>query len=72
MFYSISYYKADKSFAYCDNRTFTKVDNALIRATLHLQAHADEIRRANVIYQGKNVQKVVRAIALLNLEPKFK
>lgn len=71
MFYSITYYHADKSLAYVDSRTFTKVNNALIRAALHIQAHANELRRANIIYQGKNVQKVVRSIAILNPEPKF-
>lgn len=71
MFYSITYYRADKSLAYVDSRTFSKVNNALIRAALHIQAHANELRRANIIYQGKNVQKVVRSIAILNPEPKF-
>lgn len=71
MFYSITYYRADKTLAYVDNRTFTKVNNALIRAALHIQAHASDVRRANIIYQGKKVQKVVRSIAVLNQEPKF-
>ena len=71
MFYSISYFKPDKSLAYVDSRTFTKVNNALIRAALHIQAHHEELRRANIIYQGKHVQKVVRSIAVLNPEPKF-
>jgi len=71
MFYSITYYKADNSLAYVDNRTFTQVNRALIRAMMHIQAHPEEVRRANIIYQGKRVQKVVRSIALLNPEPKF-
>lgn len=71
MFYSISYYRADKSFAYVDSHTYSKVNNALIRAALHIQEHPEEIRRADIIYQGKNVQRVVRSIAVLNLNPKF-
>lgn len=71
MFYSISYYKPDKTFAYVDSRTFQQVNNALIRAALHIQAHPDEIRRADIIYQGKNVRKVVRSVAVLNIEPKY-
>lgn len=71
MFYSISYFKADKTFAYVDSRTFSTVNNALIRAVLHLQAHPSELRRANIIYQGARTNKVVRSIALLVQEPKF-
>lgn len=71
MFYSISYFKEDRTFAYVDSRTFNTVNNALIRAVLHLQAHPGELRRANIIYQGAKTNKVVRSIALLVQEPKF-
>ena len=71
MFYSISYFKEDKTFAYVDSRTFNTVNNALIRAVLHLQAHPSELRRANIIYQGAKTNKVVRSVALLVQEPKF-
>lgn len=72
MFYSISYYKEDKTFAYVDTRTFQKVTHALMRAVFHLEAHASDIRSAAIIYQGKNVQKVVRSVALRNQEPNYK
>ena len=71
MFYSISYYREDKSFAYCDSRTFQKVSHALMRAVFHLEAHAAEIRSAAIIYQGTKTQKVVRSVAVRNQEPKF-
>lgn len=71
MFYSISYFREDKTFAYVDTRTFQKVSHALMRAVFHLEAHATEIRSAAIIYQGKNVQKVVRSVAVRNIEPKF-
>ena len=71
MFYSISYFREDRTFAYVDTRTFQKVSHALIRAGCHLEAHATEIRSAAIIYQGKNVQKVVRSVAVRNIEPKF-
>lgn len=71
MFYSISYFREDRTFAYVDSRTFQKVSHALMRAVFHLEAHATEIRSAAIIYQGKNVQKVVRSVAVRNIEPKF-
>ena len=72
MFYSISYYRADKSFAYVGQRTFQKLDQALISALMHLQKNHDQVHGASVVYQGKSVQKAVRYITLYNLEPNYK
>lgn len=55
--------------AYVDSKTYTSPENALVRACLHINAHAAELRRANIIYQGKNVHKVVRRIALIDDAP---
>lgn len=71
MFYSITYYRPDKSFAYVDTHTFSKVNNAIIRAALHIQAHYPDIVSAAIVYQGTRVQKPVRTISLRNLEPKY-
>lgn len=70
MFYSISYYDAQRNFKCVDSYTFQKAQKALIRATLHLERNADTLRRADIIYQGKNVHKVVRSVAVLNQSPK--
>lgn len=71
MFYSISYYRADKTFAYVGQRTFQKIDQALISALMHLQKHYDQVHGAAIVYQGKSVQKPVRYITLHNIEPKY-
>ena len=71
MFYSITYYRKDKSFAYVDTHTFSKVNNALLRAALHIQAHHADIVSAAIVYQGQRTNKPVRTISLHNLEPKY-
>lgn len=70
--YSISYFKRDsKDFAYVDARTYSTAQNALLRATLHLNSTPD-LGGAAVIYQGKKVQKRVRTIQFWNHDPKHK
>lgn len=72
MFYSITYYKADGQFAYVDKFTYKEVKSAFIHAALWIENHADQLRRADIIYQGKKVQKVVRSVAVLNQAPQHK
>lgn len=70
--YSISYFKAgSKEFAYVDARTYTTAQNALVRATLHLNS-TPELGGAAIIYQGKKVQKRVRTVQFWNHDPNHK
>ena len=70
--YSISYFKAgSKEFAYVDARTYTTAQNAIVRATLHLNS-TPELGGAAIIYQGKKVQKRVRTIQFWNNDPNHK
>lgn len=67
--YSISYYQ-DSTFKYVDSKTYPTASSALVRATLHINAHPDNINGAAIVYQGKKVQKRVRTMQLWNHEPK--
>lgn len=71
MFYSISYFHKDDTFAYVDRATYQQVDKALVRATLHCAQFNTDTPSAKIIYQGKAVRKVVRAIVVENSEPKY-
>lgn len=67
--YSISYYK-NGIFKYVDSKMHTTASSALIRATLHINAHPEDIDGAAIVYQGKKLQKRVRTIRIWNHEPK--
>lgn len=70
--YSITYVnKEDNSFAYVDSRTYPSVQNAVVRAILHLE-HSPNLGGAAIIYQGVKVQKRVRTIQFWNHEPSHK
>ena len=68
--YSITYFKkGTHELSYVDSRTYPNVQNSIIRAVMHLNAH-EELEGAAVIYQGKKVQKRVRTIQFWNHDPK--
>lgn len=72
MKYTISYFKADGTFAYADTKFYTSADNAAVRAVLHLSHHSDEIQGAAIIYQGKTAAKRVRSLRVWNHAPSHK
>lgn len=72
MKYTISYFKADGSFAYADSKFYNSADNAAVRAVLHLSYHSDEIQGAAIIYQGKTAVKRVRSLRVWNHAPSHK